>query len=179
MAKSKKVLPQLACIGIDLGKTGGIAVLSTTDGLMDLCDMPQTEEEIVELLYGTVEDLKESGYRNITIAMEQTSSRPGEGVVSVRTFALNCGGIYYTALFLAMLNPGITVSRIPPALWKKHFGLISPKATAYQKKKDSVDFVNRKFNMSLRYNKNGLADALLIAHYILEESKGEPCPTQR
>ena len=58
-------------IGMLVSKAIGMVFFACfLHGLIDLCEMPQTEEEIVELLYGTVEDLKESGYRNITIAME-------------------------------------------------------------------------------------------------------------
>ena len=154
-------------VGIDLGKTGGIAVVDGVDGkVLDLYDMPATELEIVTALHDTIKELREVGKQAIVIGMEQTSARPGEGVVSVRTFALNCGGVYYTCLLLSELYDNITVSRISPALWKKHFGLISPKASSWQRKKDSVDYVNTKFKMNLKYNKNGIADALLIAQYL-------------
>jgi len=166
-----KTPPKCAYVGIDLGIHGGIAVIDSDNQLLDLVEMPATELEIVTELNRIVEELVECKLSSIIIAMEQTSARPGEGVVSVRTFALNCGGIYYACLLLSVLHDKITVSRIAPALWKKHFKLISPKATAWQRKKDSVDYVNTKFKMNLKYNKNGLADALLIARYVKEESE--------
>lgn len=157
-------------IGIDLGKSGGISCINNGE-ILGQYSMPITEETIIAMLFGYVKSLlKIDKYAIIKFVMEKTSPRPNEGVVSVSTFARHCGGVYYTCLLLSMLyvNNVLLPIRIAPATWKKHFELLDSKLSKYDKKKLSVDYVNKRFGQSLTYNKNGIADAILIALYSYE-----------
>lgn len=158
-------------VGIDLGKSGGITLV-TSGNVIIQWPMPPTDELIVSALMNIVKLIFSINQDpTITIIMEQTSPRPNEGVVSVSTFAKHCGGVYYACLLLSMLyNKNLKKPlKIAPATWKKHFGLLDSKLSKYDKKKLSVDYVNKRFNQSLTYSRNGIADAILIALYLYEE----------
>lgn len=153
-------------IGIDLGISGGIAVINYAGTILNLYRMPKTPEEQISLLLTIVDQLTGPIY----IYMEQVSARPGEGVSSVHKFGYHCGGIYYTCMLLSIENDNVVApTRISPTLWKKHFGLIDSTISKYEKKKLSVTYVNNIYNKSLKYSDNGLADAILIAEYARTE----------
>lgn len=158
-------------IGIDLGKSGGLSCIQ--DGnIVYQEQMPKTERDIVTELHCLVMTImSKAPNANITIAMEKISPHPGEGVVSVATFANHCGGISYTCTCLHMMYRKHVneVVRIAPTTWKKHFGLLDSKISKYDKKKLSVDYVNKRFGQSLTYSRNGISDAILIALYLYEK----------
>lgn len=161
------MIPQDYYIGIDLGKTGGIACIDHKREIISLSPMPELVENQIRLLDELCKQIScDDPLARIHITMEQTSARPGEGVVSVSTFAKHCGGIYYTCMFLALIYDNVMMpQRIAPALWKKAFDLIDSKLSKYEKKQMAVTLVNEKYGLDLKYKDNGISDALLIALY--------------
>lgn len=167
------IMPRTYYIGIDLGKSGGIACIDSDEKIISLMPMPESIETQIQALDSLCRQLAEDDpLAKIHITMEQTSPRPHEGVISVSTFAKHCGGIYAVCMFLAMMQDNvIPPQRIAPTLWKKRFNLVDSKLTKYEKKKIAVDLVNSKYDLDLKYKDNGLSDALLIAVFSKLEAK--------
>jgi len=159
-------------IGIDIGKKGGVACIR--DGAVSIQKIPIIDskinhEELVNMLINLVAkaSLLCHPQDGIYIAFESTSARPQEGVSSAFVFGLSSGGVLYTALALKHLVKEVAdVMKIAPSKWKKHFGLIAPELSKYEKKKLSVAYCNDKYGMELKQTEDGLADAILIAQYV-------------
>ena len=151
-------------MGIDLGKTGGIALLDEEGEILLLESMPQ-DHEIVKRFFQIFDEYIEAS--TIDVLMEHTSARPGEGVVSVRTFGYHCGGIYFMLESLRMVHgeDNISIAKVHPMLWKKHYGLTMPDESSWEKKKAGVERANSIFKTKIKNSNNGQADALLIALY--------------
>lgn len=151
-------------MGIDLGKAGGIALLNEEGEILVLESMPPGHE-IVKRFFQIFEEHIEAS--TIDVYMEHTSARPGEGVASVRTFGYHCGGIYFMLESLRMVHgeSNISISKVHPILWKKHYGLIMPDESSWEKKKAGVERANSIFKTKIKNSNNGQADALLIALY--------------
>ncbi|MFA5453647.1 MAG: hypothetical protein WC248_08750 [Candidatus Methanomethylophilaceae archaeon] len=164
---SSKQFPPIYYLGIDLGKTGGLALLNSAGKIVTYEAMPETPEEIIKSLINLCSWALEGEVQaSVHIVMESVSPRPEEGVVSVATFAKHCGGVYYTCIMIHLTMDGVQFpSRIAPMLWKKTFGLIDSKASKYEKKKASVDFVNARYKQGFKYKDNGITDAILIAEH--------------
>ena len=158
-------------IGIDLGKTGGIAVFSDDSVMYGYWPMPPTESAIVDRLITLYEGLlRRSPRATISTTMEMVHAMPGEGVSSVATFANHSGGVYGACVAISKMMDRVDLPlRILPSEWKKHFGLIDAKASKYEKKKMSVDYVNKEYYTKFKYVDNGITDAILIARYMVEK----------
>lgn len=152
-------------IGIDIGKSGGVAIVDEEGEILFLKPMPEYHE-FARFMLNALDEYVESTNVIIECTMEHVGAMPGEGVSSVFKFGYGSGLIYGTMVMLSELHiPVLMPERISPMLWKKMFGLLGKDLSKYDKKKLSVDYVNKKYKMNLTYSKNGLADALLIAEY--------------
>lgn len=158
-------------LGIDLGISGGIAVIHEKGALLDYYPMPKDAPKIISALQETLEEYTETSNMIIVPVMEHVASRPGEGVSSVFKFGYHSGGIYYMLFAEHLKSPEsiLQPQRISPLLWKKYFGLIAPEKSNYDKKKLSVDYVRASYGLPLKYSQNGIADAILIAEYLRNE----------
>ncbi len=152
-------------IGIDIGKNGGIAMIDEDGALLLLKEMPDYSE-FPKFILDNITEYAEASNTNIECTMEHVGAMPGEGVSSVFKFGYGSGLIYGTMLMLSEIyDTVLRPERITALLWKKMFGLVGHNLSKYEKKKISVDYVNKTYNKHLKYCQNGMADALLIAEY--------------
>lgn len=102
---------QKTTIGIDPGKSGGVAVLSGAG--VTAYSMPVTDGDLVQLL-------REHSIPGKTVAfVEKVSSSPQMGVVSAFKFGRSVG-----AIGMACVALGIRMELVTPQSWQKSFGLI-------------------------------------------------------
>ena len=138
-------------IGIDPGKSGGIAWIDET-GKACVEKMPDTLKDLWELISNI------SGYYGIykidcVAYLEQVSSSPGMGVVSAFTFGNGFGH-----LEMALTAAGIPFERVRPQIWQKAMGCMTKGDKNVSKRKAQELFPEIKIT-------HATADALLIAKY--------------
>jgi hypothetical protein len=144
-------------IGIDPGKSGGIAWIDET-GRACVEKMPDTLKDLWELiekdiLYATGNMHFGNSTRNCKAYLEQISSSPQMGVVSAFTF-----GNGYGHLEMALTAAGIPFERVRPQAWQKAMGCMSKGEKNVTKRKAQELFPQIKVT-------HATADALLIATY--------------
>lgn len=158
-----RVVLTSAYLGIDPGKTGGIAVI-TESGYAGAWTMPDTLEGICEVL---------RAYAPPTFAVYAVVEKVGayrihgrtQGGKSMFTFGHNYGAVrgILTAL-------QISFDDVHPTKWKRHFGLLkTEKRDALPVARElfpDVEFPTRQTMSS------GKADALLLAEYARHTMEG-------
>ena len=140
-------------IGIDPGKTGGIACIDTESGIC--YTVPYSDADLIDLC--SSESRKG---QNVVCCLEKVGAMPGQGVVSMFSFGQSVG--YIKGVLESFKIP---YQEITPQKWKREFGLNSEKAA-------SAKVCNRLFpDVSLlatpRCKKphDGMTEALLMAEY--------------
>ena len=136
-------------IGIDPGKTGAIAVMDGDDMSVRVFDMPATIEEKRAIL---------SEIGAVRCAWIEKPFFPRMiGIKNAVTISQAYGELK-ACLFFA----GVPTNEVPPAAWKKHFGLSTDKdaSRAYA----SSVFPDQS-NLWARKKDDGRAEAALIAYY--------------
>jgi crossover junction endodeoxyribonuclease RuvC len=118
-------------IGIDPGLGGAIAVLNC-GRFVSVTDMPTTLRGVGSVKYevngGALAQLLKAAAPadvGVSVALERVNAMPGQGVSSV--FSL---GDSFGSARTAVGSVGFELHLIPPAKWKKHFGLSSDKEAA-------------------------------------------------
>lgn len=143
-------------IGLDPGKSGGIAVLR--EGLAPMAfKMPDTESDIYHLLSGI-----ERADGRVVAYIENVHSSPQMGVKSAFTFGMGYGG-----LRMALMCLGIPFTEISPGKWQREMHCSSKGDKNVTKARAQQLFP------SLRITHWG-ADALLIAAYGFQQHQGRP-----
>ena len=137
-----------AYIGIDPGKSGGIAIIA------DGCEpwavkMPETERDI----YDTIRALRSWSDRDAVALIERVHSSPQMGVVSAFTF-----GSGYGALRMALIAAEIPFTEVTPAVWQKTQGCRTNGDKNISKARAQQLFPTLKIT-------HATADALLIARH--------------
>lgn len=136
-------------IGIDPGKTGGIAVIDSSGEKM--FSQPFTSWIDVKKIianYGS----------ESTVCLEQVSSMPRQGVKSTFTFGMNFGG-WIAAL--EILN--VPYILVPPGRWQKAILGSFPKG---ESKARALSYVQRRYPaVEFRKKDSGVVDALCLALY--------------
>jgi hypothetical protein len=139
-------------IGIDPGKSGGIAWIDET-GRACVEKMPDTLADLWQLIY------YDTGYNfcnarhQCKAYLEQVHSSPQMGVVSAFTF-----GNGYGHLEMALTAAGIPFERVRPQAWQKAMGCMSKGDKNITKRKAQELYPQIKVT-------HATADALLIATY--------------
>ncbi len=111
-------------IGIDPGKSGGIAVLDEGGRLMCACKIPATEKDVYDVIHE---------FRENSIALiEHVHGRPGHGSSGMFNFGRSFGG-----LRMALIACAVPFSEISPVSWQKMFGLTSSKKRSDKDKKNA------------------------------------------
>jgi hypothetical protein len=144
-------------IGIDAGKSGGIAWIDET-GKACVEKMPGTLKDLWELiekdiLHATGNLHFGNSTRNCKAYLEQVSSSPQQGVVSAFTF-----GNGYGHLEMALTAAGIPFERVRPQVWQKAMGCLTKGDKNVSKRKAQELFPHLKIT-------HATADACLIAEY--------------
>ena len=141
-----------AIIGIDPGANGGIAWI-TSDGKACVEKMPDTLQDLWELVESIGFEAPDFTPYQIKAYIEQVSSSPQMGVVSAFSF-----GRGYGNLEMALTAAGIPFERVRPQVWQKALGCMTKGDKNVSKRKAQELFPDRKIT-------HATADALLIAHY--------------
>ena len=144
-------------IGVDPGKSGGIAWIDET-GKACVEKMPDTLKDLWELiekdiLHATGNLHFGNSTRNCKAYLEQVSSSPQQGVVSAFTF-----GNGYGHLEMALTAAGIPFERVRPQVWQKAMGCLTKGDKNVSKRKAQELFPHLKIT-------HATADACLIAEY--------------
>lgn len=99
-------------LGIDPGKTGGLAILDGATGhVLSVCPMPMVDKEFdVDILFQIIQGLPEGS----RVCLERVNAFPGQGVSSVWSFAFGVG----------LIQGLVRASRVPlelvsPVTWQK------------------------------------------------------------
>lgn len=147
-------------IGIDPGQTGGLAYLDDNGRLLDVAPMPGNAKEVsasqvAQIIKLWVED-ESAMWDNVSVAIEQVGSMPGQGVASTFKFGKSFG------IVLGVIGAlEIPMIRLTPQTWKKEMNLIG------KEKHAALGLANEmwpKHAIHWKFKKNdGLADAALIA----------------
>lgn len=137
-------------MGIDPGKSGGIAVLS--DEWQLVMPMPETEADIKEVIKQELDSAKEKE-QFLRCYLEAVHAMPGQGVVSMFKFGMNYGII--RGILSAL---GISFETVSPAKWQRALGCLSKGDKNVTKRKAQELFPLLKIT-------HKTADALLIAEY--------------
>ena len=130
-------------IGIDPGKSGGIAILDDTG--MYAIKMPETEKDLFDYL-------KDNAYDSFCV-IEQVHAMPGQGVTSMFNFGASYGG-----LRMALIGNNIPFETVTPQKWQKVLGCRTQGDKNVSKRKAQELYPELKIT-------HALADAILIAHY--------------
>lgn len=143
-------------VGIDVGKTGGWAIL-TGDGSFHSMESFKSYKEFKRKL----EYFGSSFPKRFFTVLEQVSAMPGQGVTSMFSFGQNYGG--WQAL-LEILEMPYQLST--PQKWQKAILGTFPKG---QSKDRALAFVQRRWpELNLKKKDHGIVDALCIALYARE-----------
>ena len=141
----------MTTIGIDAGKNGGIAWI--TDGKPCVEKMPDTLQDLWELIQDIYSDTFIRNISTIKAYLEQVHSSPQMGVVSSFTFGNGFGH-----LEMALTAAGIPFERVRPQVWQKAMGCMTKGDKNVSKRKAQELFPSMKVT-------HATADALLIASY--------------
>lgn len=138
-------------IGVDPGANGGIAWI--TDGKACVEKMPDTLQDLWELLCDIHTNMWQEKQPPIKAYIEQVASSPQMGVVSAFSF-----GRGYGNLEMALTAAGIPFERVRPQVWQKALNCLTGGSKNITKARAQELFPNIKCTHSV-------SDALLIAEY--------------
>lgn len=155
-------------IGIDPGKSGGIAVLSNDGtwyggfrmpimkhGKRDLVNIAAIDKRIVSFAEETLETVN-------MIVLEQVHAMPGQGVSSMFNFGRHTGAVEGWAI-----NMRCPMRWVTPQMWKKFFSLEKSKTAALDRAR--LEFGEN--NLWTVKANDGIAEAALIALWHIRSSK--------
>ena len=145
-------------IGIDPGKSGAMAIVSTDTPARVV---PFDEREYAEVLrfyheYGTIGGC----------VVERVNAMPGQGVSSMFSFGENYG--FIQGLLTAY---NIPFELVTPRVWKKEFGVTSDKNTSIAVAKRLFPDVSLKRTERCKKDDDGISEALLMAEYARRKFK--------
>ena len=138
-------------VGVDPGKKGAFAIISDDDKThVDIWD----EERFIYCM-------KRVSDRRVVAAVEKVGAMPGQGVTSMFSFGQSYGFIMGVLRAL-----GISYQLVPPAVWKREFGLLrADKHASIETCKQLFPGVSLLPGEQCRKDSDGMAEALLIALY--------------
>lgn len=146
---------RMMLLGVDPGLKGGIAFIDTISGQYGAYPMPVTTRQKYTLLH----DLKET-YGNITAYCEQVQ-------VMGRAFGAKAALSYgqgYGELIGILTALGASIHEVRPSVWKRKLNISADKESAIllcERLYPDVELVPK----GCRRAQDGLAEAMLIAHY--------------
>lgn len=154
-------------VGIDPGKSGGLAAIDGDGGLIDGIRMPLLQHgkrDLVDVfrIWDWADDTHD-GVRPEAfdrIVLEQVNAMPGQGVTSMFNFGRHTGSVEAYAL-----STGKPVVWVTPQKWKGYFGLSKDKMA-------SLDRARLEFGDSPLWRvkaNDGIAEAALIALWSLRQ----------
>ena len=139
--------------GIDPGQTGGIALLFP-DNSVEV--YPYTSTKLIDICKCLVDSNS-----SVCVAVEKVHAMPHQGVSSTFNFGMGFGRILG---ILEALN--ISYELVTPQTWKKYIGVTHDKKTSIRKAQFLYPEVSLLPTKRCRVPNDGMAEALLIAHYL-------------
>ena len=152
----------MIAIGIDPGKSGGIAVqsiISPEERTVLAEAMPGTIQDLVDLMEDILGHSPRSHNAPTLAVVEKVHSMPGQGVKSTFSFGENFGQIQ--GVLTAMSIPWDLVT---PKTWQKEFNLNGKFASKTQRKNEHKARAQSLFP-HLKQITHATADALLLSEY--------------
>lgn len=164
-------------IGVDPGKSGGIAVLRTMQPCVSTFEMPESEL----VLYEVVQSFREHHDPELkitTVFIEQVNAMPGQGVTSMFNFGKEVGRLNQAFVLFPRRY-------VRPQVWQKALGIPPRKKTETQtqwkdrlrfKAQEMVPLALLPFNfwrLRTLAEQRAISDALLIALYGQQVMRGE------
>ena len=143
-------------IGIDPGMTGGLAYILPDGKMHAVAHMPAISGEVDAVALARLLEDWTKGGGDVSVAIEQVHSMPGQGVSSTFKFGKSFGiaiGVVQTL--------GLPMHRITPQTWKKQFVLTGKDKDASRAK--ATELWPTWARNWKRKKDNGLTDAALIA----------------
>ena len=140
-------------IGIDPGKSGGIAYIDTECGISGT--EPYSDKALIDLC-----NSESRKGQNVMCCLEKVGARPGQGVVSMFSFGQSVG--YIKGVLESFRIP---YQEISPQKWKKEFGLNSEKAASAEVCRKLFPDVSLLATPRCKKPHDGMAEALLMAEY--------------
>lgn len=140
-------------IGIDPGKSGGIANIDTESGIC--YTVPYSDKDLIDLC--SYESRKG---QNVVCCLEKVGAMPGQGVVSMFNFGQSVG--YIKGVLEAFRIP---YQEITPQKWKKEFGLTSDKARSAEVCRKLFPDISLLATPRCKKPHDGMSEALLMAEY--------------
>lgn len=152
-------------LGVDPGKQGSFAVLSTTSDLLSLYDMPLSNNQPcphgIAKLYLTIK----SKHNKTFTVIEKPHSRPKDGKKGIATYHLGAGYLMMPLLW------DWPIQMIHPSIWTKLIHVSQPQElSAKRKSKAAFQALFPKLARSTAFIDgkmvyDGRIDAVLIAEY--------------
>lgn len=139
--------------GIDPGMTGGIALICPDNSVQV---RPYTSTNLIDIC----KCLVDTAY-SVLIAVEKVHAMPKQGVSSTFNFGMGFGRIL--GILEALQIPHELVT---PQTWKKYVGVTHDKKTSIRKAQYLYPDVCLLPTSRCRVPSDGMAEALLIAHYL-------------
>jgi hypothetical protein len=152
-------------LGVDPGKKGAFAILSTKGDLMSILDMPLNNNQPCPYGIGTLYIACANKYTKPFSVIEKPQTRPTDGKKGVSTYFLGAGYLMMPVLW------DWPIQMIPPTIWTRniHVGLPSDLSA---KKKSLLAFqalfpklAKSKAFVDGKKIYDGRIDAVLIAEY--------------
>ena len=140
-------------IGIDPGKSGGIAYIDTEHGFV--CTEPYSDKALISLC----NDASQCG-NEVICCLEKVGAMPGQGVVSMFSFGQSVG--YIKGVLESFKIP---YQEITPQKWKREFGLSSDKSKSAEICGRLFPAVSLLATIRCKKPHDGMAEALLMAEY--------------
>ena len=148
-------------VGIDPGKSGGVAVLDDTGAFVGGIRTPLLQHgkrDLVDIRWiGSWVDNSHPD-RVSNVVLEQVSAMPGQGVTSMFNFGRHTGAVEAYALSL-----GVPVTWVTPQKWKGYFNLSKDKMASLDRAR--LEFGDHAL-WRIKAN-DGIAEAALIALWSL------------
>lgn len=140
-------------IGIDPGKSGGIALVSDSRTVV----YPYSDEALITCL----KKARDWGNaKKVRVCVEKVGAMPGQGVVSMFSFGKSLG--FIEGVLQAY---GISYQLVPPQTWKKEFSLTGDKSNSIDVCRKLFPDINLLATNRSRKPHDGMAESLLMAEY--------------
>lgn len=140
-------------IGIDPGKSGGIAYIDTEQGFAGT--EPYSDKALIDLCSSASRESQ-----SVMCCLEKVGAMPGQGVVSMFNFGQSVG--YIKGVLESFRIP---YQEVTPQKWKREFSLTSDKAKSAEVCRKLFPDVSLLATPRCKKPHDGMAEALLMAEY--------------
>ena len=142
-------------IGIDPGKSGGIACIDTESGIR--YTVPYSDKDLVDMCRN---ESWRGNTKHIMCCLEKVGAMPHQGVVSMFNFGQSVG--YIKGVLESFAIP---YQEITPKKWKSEFGLNSEKAASAEVCGKLFPDISLLATPKSKKPHDGMSEALLMAEY--------------